>query len=222
MSVRRLGSMDVTHRPLWQTQAVSAPAQEVDSSVEKRARQDELDAKERGYREGMGLGKAEGRKQAEKEGAALMERMEKEMRQSQAKLESSRERLDELFDNLSRSVDEHARHAEAVAVETAYAAIARFLGERYADRTLMESLCRHALGHAGHAVNAVRVSEQDVDALSNIDSVQIIGDSRLRSGQCALETRLGHYETGLDVRLDLIKQALLAGLEQHRSEAQSE
>lgn len=222
MSVRRLGSMDVAHRPLWPTPAVSAPVQEADSPAEKRARQDELDAKERGYREGLAQGKAEGRKQADKEAAALVERMEKEMRQSQSRLEASRERLDALLERLSTALDEHAHHAEAVAVEAAYAAIARFLGERYAERSLMEQLCRHALSHTGHTVNTVRVSEQDVDTLSGIDSVTIIGDSRLMPGQCTLETRLGHYETGLDVRLDLIKQALLAGLDHHRSEAESE
>lgn len=222
MSFRRLGSTDVSHRPLWPTPVTPAPVQQADSLIDKRARQDELDAKERGYREGLDQGRAEGRKQAEKEAAVFMERAEKELRQSQTRLEASRERLDGLFSTLSKALDEHACHAEAVAVEAAYVAIARFLGERYADRSVMEPLCRHALSHAGHVVNAVRVSQQDADTLSDIDSVKIIGDSRLLPGQCTLETRLGHYETGLDVRLDLIKQALLAGLEQARSEVKPE
>ena len=41
-------------------------------------------------------------------------------------------------------------------------------------------------------------------------------DQALKPGQLRLQSRLGHYETGLDVRLEQIKQAFLIGLATHR------
>lgn len=220
--MRRLGSAEGVHQPLWPVPAMAAPMAAAAPLVMQQADREELDAKERGYREGIERGTAEGRKLVETELARLTERMQGELKQAQAKLDASREQLGKLFGKLSSALDDHARHAEEVAVEVAYAAVARFLGERYADRTLMEMLCRHALSHAGHEVTTVRVSKQDAELLTDIESIVIAADARLSPGQCTLETRLGHYETGLDVRLDLIKHALISGLDEHRSEAHPE
>jgi flagellar assembly protein FliH len=216
--MRRINSSEMAVAPLW-NHADPADDQPDNGDILRQHQQRELhESRERGYREGYAQGEKKARDQVISEADASTKRQEQEFRRLQGELETSRKRLDMLFDSLSSALEHQSHQVEEVAVGIAYAAVAKFLGDRYADRDLMQALVGHALTHVGERVDSVHVSEQDFEQVRDVGTVRIVSDARLLPGQCTLETRLGHYETGLDVRLELLKTALLSGLAQHRNE----
>lgn len=216
--MRRISSSEMATAPLW-SHADLGGSQPDNGDVLRQHRQREIhEARERGYREGYTQGEKEARERVTSEAKASTQRQEQEFRRLQNQLEASRKRLDTLFESLSSVLEHQSHHVDEVAVGIAYAAVTKFLGDRYADRSLMQALVDHALTHVGERVDSVHVSEQDFEQVEGAGTVRIVSDARLLPGQCTLETRLGHYETGLDVRLELLKTALLSGLARHRNE----
>jgi flagellar assembly protein FliH len=218
MTMRRLSSTDQAIRPLWQNK--EAPTDDAAHAGDDRALLLEREiqaARERGYREGYAKGELGIREKLKQEATSLAVEAKRQQDNAVEQLEKTRLRLEALVGGVMGALEKHARQVDEIAVATAYSAVTKFLGDKYADKKLMQALVDHALAHTGQPVNSIHVSEQDAELLKSIDGVRIVPDSRLRAGQCTLETRLGHYETGLDVRLELLKSALLSGLDQYRS-----
>lgn len=166
-------------------------------------------------------GKAQGLAEAEAEVAkrvdAISRRLEIEHRKAMQALETRIAEISRLGEGMAAAIAEHAAASEETAVESAYAALLRVLGERSADRTLMRELCQQALLSRGAGSATLRLAPEDREdlALEGTD-LQIIADAALTPGQCILESNRGASDTGLDVRLEAMKRAFLAGLSGHR------
>jgi flagellar assembly protein FliH len=218
MTMRRLDSADQAVRPLWQNdKALPGRTPAVPDERALLLEKELLAARERGYREGYAEGARTIQNQLEQEAARSAAEAKRQQDVAIGQLNDAKARLQALLGAVSTALAEQVDRVDEIAVATAYAAVTKFLGDRYADRDLMQTLVNHALAHTAQRVDSIHVSEQDADLLQSIEGVRIVPDSRLRPGQCTLETRLGHYETGVDTRLELLKSALLAGLAQHRS-----
>jgi flagellar assembly protein FliH len=177
----------------------------------KRQQQVELESlRERGYLAGIAEGKATAEKHAQAELAKAKEHLDEE-----------RTALQALASRLEQVLVEAESAAEEAAVHAAYAALVRVLGTREAEGGLMRDLCRQALSDAGGETHVVWVCELDHASLGNLTSAELRIDPALERGQVRLQSRLGHYDTGLDVRLEQIRQAFLAGLAMHRTRAQT-
>ncbi len=174
-------------------------------------------AVERGYQEGHARGLAQAQERVRQENQAWRQQRERELDAAREQFEQARERLESLTRQLPVQIAAEAARAEELAIETAYAAVTRLLGSDYIERNLMPALVRHAMGSLEMRVDAILLSAQDVELLQGMENLNVAVDARLRPGQCRLETRLGSYDTGLDVRLDMLRQALLSGLAEHRA-----
>lgn len=190
----------------------AAPAIDPDLAAQRAAA--ELAAAKSAARED---GKHEGLRDAEREIAARVEQIEKQLRQQHqaalGELEGERQRLRKLGEGLGTALKVHATASETLAVEVAYAATTRLLGRMAADRTLMMELCRAVVRDYGHPPATLRVNDGDI-ALLDVAALEIPveADRRLAPGQCVIDTVRGQFESGLDVRLEALRQALLAGL----------
>lgn len=148
---------------------------------------------------------------------AIAKRLEAEHRIAMDRLEARTTEVASLGDGLAAAIAGHARTAEEVAVEAAFAALLRVLGERAADRSLVRDLCQQALSARGVGTATLRLAPEDREGL-DIDAVdlQVVADPSLSPGQCILESPRGASDTGLDVRLEAMKRAFLDGLSGHR------
>jgi flagellar assembly protein FliH len=188
----------------------------------QRQQQVELESqRERGYQAGMAEGKAKAEKYAQAELTTVKKRLEAEWAKAQEHLDEERVALQALAARLELVLVEAERAAEEAAVHAAYAALVRILGTREAEGGLMRDLCRQALSDAGGETHVLWVCELDHASLGDLTSAELRIDPALERGQVRLQSRLGHYDTGLDVRLEQIRQAFLAGLVLHRTKAQT-
>ena len=202
----RLGAPDET---------VQADIPAADDTAERlQAAFDE--ARDRGFDEGM--------KDAAKEVQRRFDRAAQELREAQdkamAELERKQKALQALLANLPEALNRHAEDCETLSVEVGFAALARLLGELDADRTLMMKLCRSVLRDFGQPSARLRMSEADLALIdANALGVAIEPDRRLAPGACVIETARGQIDSGLDVRLEAIRQGLLQALSEHRGRA---
>lgn len=195
-------------------EATPDPAEQI-----RRHRQE---AEQEGRREGMLRAQAEAREEFEANLRKTEEALQRKHDDAMRKLESIKASLVGMIDSLGMESERLARMAEETAVEAAYGAVLKLLGDRAAERTLMRDLCLHALGSAEQAPTTLRVSTADFASLGigeDWKAVNVVVDAGMKPGQCAFDTRLGHYETGLDVRLETLKNAFLEGLQLHRTVA---
>lgn len=122
----------------------------------------------------------------------------------------------ELLQAIPQAMAEADGSVDSMVCEIAYAALVRYLGVAGVDGTLLERICREALDEYRLRPVIVRVPVADaaaLQALSDGAAITVEGDAHLRPGQCRLQTWKGDYDTGLEVRLDAIKQAFLRSLD---------
>lgn len=212
-----------------QTRSMSALARGIDKQEMTRdatpdpAEQMRLyrqEAEQEGRREGMLRGQAEARNEIDAKLRKAEEELQRKHDDSMRELEAIRTSLTRLVESLGSESERLSRLAEETAVEAAYAAVLKLLGDRAVERTLMRELCLNALGSAEQAPTTLRVSTTDFASLGvgeDWKAVNVVVDAAMKPGQCAFDTRLGHYETGLDVRLESLKNAFLEGLRLHRA-----
>lgn len=218
--MRRIGADSAAALPLWTAPAVQV-AVEVDSSAEETARllqAQHADALDRGFQEGLERGLAKAQEAAREQHLVWQQRSEAELARTRAQYDQARGKLEALAASLSMRMDSERYRAEEIAIEVAYSAVVRVLGEEYDAGDLMPNLVRHAMKELTAEVDSIVLSKDDADALSQIDGVQVVVDPHLQSGQCRLQTRFGSRDIGLDVRLDMLRMALLTGLGQYRVE----
>lgn len=172
------------------------------------------EARNRGFNEGM----QDATREIDRRIKQLIKELKDEHGAAMGSLQASQDDLNRLLAALPAALQNHADDMEVLAIEIAFAAIARVLGDKAADRSLLASLCRAAVREFGHSQATLRVSDDDyalIDAAAIDIPVEV--DRRLSPGQCVIDTARGQFESGLDVRLEAIKQALLHGLSEHRS-----
>lgn len=196
----------------------TAASRGADAEAALRAQQERLfaEARERGHAEGM----READTEISKRYSALEERLRSAHEAALSALQAERSQLHELLQSLQAALASHASDAELLAVEVAYAAVVRLLGEKSVDRSLLPELCRAVVREYGHPPATLRVSEQDFALLQDeAFEIPLESDRRLRPGQCVVDTARGQFESGLDVRLEALTQALLSAVAGHRADA---
>lgn len=190
----------------------SEPAIDAQTLLEHERRRVLDSAQEQGYASGL--------KRADQAIEARAKAAESQIREAHAaegeSLQLANEQLAELLQSLPQAIAQMDTRVETAAVEIAYAACMRLLGESAVNRTLMPALCEQALAEYRQRPVTVRVCATDAACLAHIagDDVGVVVDPHLASGQCRLETHKGLYDTGIEVRLDALKQVLLHSLNQ--------
>jgi flagellar biosynthesis/type III secretory pathway protein FliH len=197
--------------------ASAAPPPRVEAADPADQRRRELEeAFAAARREGL----AKGLSEADDELANRVEAITAKLRESQRldaqRLEARITELNTLLKSLDAAFVLRAREAQDLAVETAYAALVRVLGQKSADRQLMRELCEEALKARGIGAATLRLSPADhADVALEDTHLLVVADSSLSPGQCVLESPRGASDTGLDVRLEAIRRAFLDGLGAH-------
>jgi flagellar biosynthesis/type III secretory pathway protein FliH len=159
-------------------------------------------------------GKAAGLKDAEAEIArrvdAVTAKLHAEHDAAIGAVRDERKRLRALSDGLEAAVAAHGGVIEHTAAEIAYAAVVRLLGARVAERQLIADLCRAVLHDYGGPQAVLRLGEADMARLPDgVPGVTVEVDRRLGPGQCVIVTARGQFESGIDVRLERLRRALL-------------
>ncbi|MCC4590146.1 hypothetical protein LL974_03230 [Xanthomonas campestris pv. cannae] len=213
--MKRSAWQEGVHQP-WHAVRAAAMDAPPSPSAEALLQEAFAAASERGYREGWAAAQQDAADEIQREIAAATEQLRASAYEERERLTQTRHQLEALFAGLTQAIEAQANSAQEVAVEVSYAAVAKVLGQQYANRTLMQAICQQAVQTAKHRVAAVRLAPQD--AALGLAGLSVIADSMLSAGQCVIETAAGHYEIGLDVRLEALKVALLAGFAAHVAE----
>jgi flagellar assembly protein FliH len=212
--MRRIDATEVAMEPLWQAPAAAS------NEITPGAMVERLEAErgavlESAYREGHDLGLKRAKELFEKESSAWQAGRQKEIDDLKRQLDAAHARLEGLIKAIPGQVIRQAEQAEDIAIEVAYAALAKLLGDQYQGGEVLRALVHDGIRQAGHTVTAIRVASVDAGQLAGME-IPVIADARLSPGECVLETAYGHQACGLDVRLDSLKRALLLGLVRHR------
>lgn len=105
---------------------------------------------------------------------------------------------------------------EAMAIEIAFAASARVVATAARDETMVIGFCREALAEYALRPAVLRVHPSLLSAVrSSIaeQDVRIESDAALAKEQCRIESARGLFDIDLADRLETLKRALLASLE---------
>jgi len=148
-------------------------------------------------------------------------RRECEARHSQAiqRLDDSRVQLTELLRRIPGMVEAIDEQTVELGAALAYEALLRILGET-PQRERIVAICRQALSEQQRRPVVLRLSEADALAVGDgvdVPGVSVASDPRLRNGQCQLDTGLGSVDTGLDIRLNFMREAFMRGVDSQRS-----
>lgn len=202
---------DALAAPMSVAAAVPAP------DTAERLRREREQVLEAARQEGQAKGLAEAEADVSRRVEAIASRLEAEHQAAMERLQARASAVSKLADGLAAAVSDHASVAEEVAVEAAFAAVLRILGDKATERSLVREVCQQALAARGAGMATLRLSPADREGL-DIDAIdlQVVADPSLAPGQCILESTRGASDTGLDVRLEAMKRAFLDGLSGHR------
>jgi flagellar biosynthesis/type III secretory pathway protein FliH len=225
--MRRVQADSVSSQPLWQTPAAAAATRSDAPAEGEGARADAhrmrlqaefLQARKQGHEAGLADAERKIHESIEQGVAELKHQLEGEAQALRNQLQARELELSHWLTALPEALREAERQAEEAAVVAAYSTVAHFFGERHAQGGLLRELCLEALRHVQGEATAIYLNPDECAAWDAPGKLPVVADARLQPGQCRIETRLGHYDAGLDVRMDLIREALLSGLSQHRAE----
>jgi flagellar assembly protein FliH len=177
----------------------------------------EREAMEAARKAGRELGLEDAAVEIAERVAAVEQRLQAEHDAQTTRLKDAQQRIAALLSSLPEALAGQARDAEALAVEVAYAALVRVLGAKQADGTLLPDLCRAVAEDFGRADSTLLLAESDLALVAGNDfGLPVRADGRLRAGQCVIETPRGQIESGLDVRTEAVRRALLDAYAAHR------
>lgn len=217
--MRRLtpDTLRITEQPLV---LGMAPSQALPSQSVERA-DDAANAVQAAFDEARARGFEEGMKDAAREIDRRVEKVAAQLRREQAeetgRLQGRADALHLLSQGMTEALSRFEREVETVSVEVAYAALIRLLGAHADKRDLLQAHCQVVMKEFGDPPATLRVSEQDLELLDlSALAFSVEVDRRLASGQCTVETSRGQFDCGLDVRLEAMTHAFLAGLREHQ------
>ena len=168
-------------------------------------------AQDDGYSAGMKLAEDEISKRVSKAEQAIADTHAAEGQ----RLREANEQLARLLRAVPEAMAENDAQMEPIAVEAAFAATLRVLGEVATQRPLIVEVCRQALDEYRLRPVVLRVAADEAEALADLvedGAVRIVADAHLMAGQCRLETHKGLYDTSLEVRLEALMQSFLRAL----------
>lgn len=162
------------------------------------------------YLEGFDAGHADG-DQAARVTLAEAEETARAMAESAREtMHDWREQIAALAGRFAQAETQLHQDMEALAVEIAFAATCRVVGELHTRRELVAALCREAVTELQLTPTQLRVSPSDHCHLveKNLE-MPCVADPALGAGGCLIETALGEIETGIETRLQAVLHALL-------------
>lgn len=165
------------------------------------------------YLEGFDAGHADGDKQARADLSEALEEARKAGEASEQERQAWLTRLQDLADTYATAHDALIYDAQALAVEIAYAAICRVLGEAHVDQEWSASVVANIMQTHGLREASVRVCPSDLKKIRNTpDGVQWIQDASLEPGDCVVSTLRGDIDGGLEQQLTAIQRRLLSSV----------
>jgi flagellar biosynthesis/type III secretory pathway protein FliH len=225
--MRRVQADSIHSQPLWQATSAAATARASTSAEGEAANVDAhrnrlqaefLQARKLGHEAGLADAEKALAERVEQGVAALKQQLQAEAETLRTQVQARELELSHWLTALPEALRTAERQAEEAAVVATYSAVAHFFGERHAQGGMLRELCLEALRHVQGEATAIHLNPDECAAFDAPGELPVLADARLQPGQCRIETRLGHYDAGLDVRMDLIREALLSGLAQHRAE----
>jgi flagellar biosynthesis/type III secretory pathway protein FliH len=175
---------------------------------------------EQGYRDGLRQARAELEEAASRARDDWERKAQAALDDARESLRIERERLASVADALGEALEEDRRWAESAAAEMAYRAILHVLGDKAADRSLVQALCAQARRELDGELVSVRVAIADAAALMDLPGgVSIVADDALVPGSCVLESRRGRFDAGLEMRLEQLRRALIDALQADKERA---
>ena len=232
MTIERVGALPVaplTRRriPLDRVAPVPSPAGlSLSGTGEAVPASEREDAMICGYREGFAQGMADAALELERlmsERIRAQEEAFVKRRESMvSELAASRARLLKLVASVQREQEAQRGASEELAIEIAYTALGRLLGERAQARTLVAEWCRQVAAELASAPCRLRLAPADAEIVDAWTAeVELVADPRLAPGSIVLESARGEVHASLELRLEAIKQVLLETLaeskEHHRA-----
>jgi len=168
---------------------------------------------ERGFAQGL----LAGQEAAEVACAARLAELDAEHQSARdadrAVLEATQLRYDAAISRLSREVEDDRLWAEGIAVEIAFAAVTRWLGNHRLDLTVLETLCADAMRGNARAEYILRACPADADRLSQMPlAVSVVADAALGEGDLLLDSDRGSFDASLESRLNGLRDALLSAV----------
>lgn len=143
--------------------------------------------------------------------------------QSQKKLAE----LDQLMALFSDTLDSQVDKVDEYAVEIAFSALGRIVGEQQANAVFTRAVVTEALSAVrGDSKVVVRVSQSDYEVLESIQGdlasggqfvdFQLVPDPRVSVGGCLIETDNGTWDARLETQLLRLKDAVEQSLKKHQ------
>lgn len=171
------------------------------------------EARDRGFEAGM----KDAAREIDRRVEVVAAQLRCEQAEEAARMQGRADALHLLSRGMQEALSRFEREVEAVSVEVAYAALIRLLGAHADKRELLQAHCQVVMKEFGDQPATLRVSEQDLELLDlPALGFPVEADRRLASGQCTVETSRGQFDCGLDVRLEAMTYAFLAGLREHQ------
>lgn len=174
-----------------------------------RALAEELQAaRETGLREGL----AEAQRRLDEAMRAATEQLQRQTEALQAQMQSEHDasiaRVDQTLQGLTRAWAQRVDALESDAIELAFAAVCRLMGEARADRAAIAALIEQGIAQLrGGAALRVRVHPDDLAALqgdalmARHPAIQWLADTSVSAGGCLLDTEHGTLDARLDRQL---------------------
>jgi flagellar biosynthesis/type III secretory pathway protein FliH len=167
------------------------------ATLEEQLRKDTESGHSRGYEDGV---------------AAAREDLARELKKQAADLQQ----LQRLF---STSLEGQLAQVDEYAVDIAFAALARLIGDRLGEEGFTRALVTHALSTVrGARKVAVHVSQQDFKVMGRLgeelgadgrfSEIEFVPDPRVTVGGCMIETDTGVWDARLETQLQRLRDAI--------------
>jgi flagellar biosynthesis/type III secretory pathway protein FliH len=149
------------------------------------------------------------------------------LRQAQEEVDKERGRLLEDVSQLrklfSSSLEDRLSKVDEFAVEIAFAALTRIVGEHFGDGTFARAVVLKAVTSVRGAKKvAVHVAQQDLDLIrrlegellstGQISEFEFVPDPRVTVGGCLIETETGVWDARLETQLQRLRDAIDASI----------
>ena len=167
------------------------------AKLEEQLRKDTESGHSRGYEDGV---------------AAAREDLARELKKQAADLQQVQRLFSSSLEGQLAQVDEYA-------VDIAFAALARLIGDRTGEEGFTRALVAHALSTVrGARKVAVHVSQQDFKVMGRLgeelgadgrfSEIEFVPDPRVTVGGCMIETDTGVWDARLETQLQRLRDAI--------------
>ncbi|MDB5839547.1 MAG: hypothetical protein JWQ23_1499 [Herminiimonas sp.] len=163
-----------------------------------------------GYESGYEAGHEFGQEAGRKEGREAVHE------QGRAALENAAREIQGLLEKIDLSVQARLDTAEDAAIEIAYEAVLRIIGQSIGQPAIVRDIVRVVVDKVRDSRQiTIRVAPADFTILADVGvsmfcrHATVVADERVRLGGCIVDTEAGSLDGRLEVQLMLLKELLL-------------